>query len=102
MKPDNYNPMAREAFAKSLIDIGVTIFKGIILLFTVVPLVLIFKSVFDGAATNVSFLDVYISLSPVTRIVFLVLLGVSGVAGHLFRKEGLRHLHEIENVDHRT
>ena len=102
MKPDNYNPMAREAFAKSLIDIGVAIFKGIILLFTVVPLALIFKSVFDGTASSVSFLDVYISLSPTTRVIFLVLLASSGVAGHLFRKEGLRHLHEIENVDHKT
>jgi hypothetical protein len=32
MNPNNYNPKAREAFAKSLIDIGVAIFKGIVLL----------------------------------------------------------------------
>ena len=54
MKPEEYNGKAREAFAKSLIDIGVAIFKGIILLVTVVPITVLAKSAFDSKGNPVS------------------------------------------------
>lgn len=44
MKPEEYNPKAREAFGKSLIDVGVGIFKGVVLLFTVAPMTLLIKN----------------------------------------------------------
>lgn len=49
MKPNEYNPKAREAFGKSLIDIGVAIFKGIMLLFTLAPLSFLLKGALDGS-----------------------------------------------------
>lgn len=96
MKPNQYNPKAREAFAKSLIDIGVAIFKSIMLLFTVVPLAAIFKSAFDGKATSISLFKIMGSLTSTTQWIILVLLCVAFLLGHYLRKEGLRHLHDIE------
>lgn len=95
VKPEDYNPVAREAFGRSLIDIGVSIFKGVVLLLTVVPLAAIFKSAFDRGE-EVSFLAIVNNLSPGTQWLFIGLLGVAFVSGYVFRKEGLRHLHELE------
>lgn len=44
MKINDYNPKAREAFGKTLVDLGSAIHKSIVLLITVVPITIIFKS----------------------------------------------------------
>lgn len=97
MKPEKLNPKAREAFAKTLIDVGVSVFKGIILLLTVIPIAAIFKSAFDGVSIEVSLIKIIGSMTISTYITLLALLITAFFIGHLFRKEGLRHLHEIEN-----
>jgi len=97
MKPEEYNPKAREAFGKSLIDVGVGIFKGIMLLFTIAPMTFLLKGAFDGTGKNASFADIWNFMRSPSYFVFLVLLVVAFVFGHYFRKEGLRHIHEIEN-----
>jgi hypothetical protein len=97
MKSDDLNPKAREAFARTLIDVGVSVFKGIILLLTVIPIAAIFKSAFDGVSIEVSLIRIMGSMTSGTYITLLVLLIAAFFIGHLFRKEGLRHLHEIEN-----
>lgn len=96
MKPDQYNPKAREAFARSLIDIGAAVFKGIILLVTVVPLTAILKSALDGPGSEVSLFEIIGSLSTKTQVAIFGMMSVGLFVGHVFRKEGLRHLHEIE------
>ena len=96
MKPDEYNPKAREAFGKSLIDIGVTIFKGVILLLTVVPITVIAKSVFEGTGRYISVFEILGSISNVTLLSLMVLILFAFFAGHYLRKEGLRHIHELE------
>jgi hypothetical protein len=98
MKPEDYNPKAREAFGKSLIDIGVAIFKGIILLFTVVPLAAILQIAINGNKKPVSLFDMLSSLSPATQWTFVGFLALAFIAGFVFRREGLRHIHELENV----
>lgn len=97
LKPDSYNPKAREAFAKSLIDIGVSIFKGIMLLFTVVPLAAVLKSALDENDSATSIFSIINSLTIATQALILGLIVIGFVAAHFFRKEGLRHLHEIES-----
>lgn len=97
MKPEKLNPKAREAFAKTLIDVGVSVFKGIILLLTVIPIAAIFKSAFDGVSIEISLIKIIGSMTISTYITLLALLIIAFFIGHLFRKEGLRHLHEIEN-----
>ena len=97
MKPEDYNPKAREAFAKSLIDIGAAIFKSLMLLITVVPVSLVVKAALDGKDLNVSFLGMWQSFSNGTALAIgsFILIGI--LVGYYFRKEGLRHLHELEN-----
>lgn len=95
MKPEQYNPRAKEAFAKSLIDIGVTVFKSIILLITVVPLAALIKGTIGGAK-EISVFQILGSLSHTTLSAISVLLAVGFFVGHYLRKEGLRHLHELE------
>jgi hypothetical protein len=97
MKPEQYNPKAREAFGKSLIDIGVGIFKGIMLLFTVAPMTFLLKSAMDGTSKSVSMYELFAFMSSDSYIAFLALLAVAFFVGHYFRKEGLRHINEIEN-----
>ena len=97
MKPEKLNPKAREAFAKTLIDVGVSVFKGIILLLTVIPIAAIFKSAFDGVSIEISLIKIIGSMTISTYITLLALLIIAFFIGNLFRKEGLRHLHEIEN-----
>lgn len=97
MKPEKLNPKAREAFAKTLIEVGVSIFKAIILLVTVAPISLILKGAFDGEASNISFLEIAASISDGAKITLLVMLSIAFILGHFFRREGLRHLHELEN-----
>lgn len=97
MKPEEYNPKAREAFGNSLITIGVAIFKGIILLVTVVPLTAILKSVFDGSGDAISLFDQLATLSVGTKVLISGLLIGAFCMGHYFRKAGLKHLHEMES-----
>ena len=97
MKPEEYNPKAREAFGKSLIDIGVGIFKGIMLLFTIAPLTFMLKGAADGSSKGISLVDLFSFMSTPTYLAFLSVLAGAFVLGHYFRKEGLRHIHEIEN-----
>jgi hypothetical protein len=97
MKPEQYKKKAREAFAKSLIEIGVAVFKGIILLITVVPLTAVLKGAFDGTENEVSLPQIIGTLSFETKAAILVLMAGGFYVGHFLRKEGLRHLHEIED-----
>lgn len=98
MKPEEYNPKAREAFGKSLIDIGVGIFKGIMLLFTVAPLTFMLNGAVDGSNKGISLVDLLSFMSTPTYLAFLGVLAGAFLFGHYFRKEGLRHIHEIENL----
>ena len=97
LKPEEYNPKAREAFGKSLIDIGVGIFKGIMLLFTVAPLTFMLKEAADRSSNGISLFDLFSFMSTPAYLVFLVLLAGAFFLGDYFRREGLRHIHEIEN-----
>ncbi|MCL2831520.1 MAG: hypothetical protein FWD77_12420 [Betaproteobacteria bacterium] len=97
MKPHEYNPKAREAFGKSLIDIGVGIYKGIMILFTVAPLTFLLKGALDGTNKNIYMTELVKFIVSPMYFVFLVFLVGAFLLGHYFRKEGLRHIHEIEN-----
>jgi ABC-type microcin C transport system permease subunit YejB len=102
MNPNNYNPKAREAFGKSLIDIGVGIYKAIMLLFTIGPLTYIVASISEGKKIDTPISDMYSLMSGSTYILFMVILIISFFAGHYFRKEGLRHIHESENINNNS
>ena len=97
MKPEQYNPKAREAFGKSLIDIGVAIFKGIFILFTVAPLTFILKGVADGTNKQISLSQLFGFMASTTYGFFLGVLVAALFLAMYFRKEGLRHIHEMEN-----
>lgn len=97
MKPEEYNPKAREAFGQLLIDIGVSIFKAIMLFMTVVPLAALAKGVFLPHEQNVSVWEALVSISPGTQALIFALLIGSFWLGYYFWKEGLRHIHELEN-----
>jgi hypothetical protein len=97
MKLDEYNPKAREAFGKTLVDIGVSIFKGIILLFTVIPVSLILKGALENGSKQISVLQIFKSMSGDTYLLLILFLGVSFFLGGKLRELGLRHIHESEN-----
>lgn len=97
MKPEQLNPKAREAFGKSLIDIGVSVFKGIIALITIIPITTILKGALESNVTNVSLFGVFQTMTNATYIGLILFIFLAAYIGHAFRKEGLRHIHEIEN-----
>ncbi|OYD21015.1 hypothetical protein [Oceanimonas baumannii] len=97
MKVEDYNPKAREVFGKTLIDISVAIFKGLMLLVTIVPLGFIAKATVEKGDDPLSFIEFVGSMSRDTYFMFSGLLIISFVLGHCLRKEGLKHIHESEN-----
>ena len=96
MKVCEYNAKAREAFGKSLVDIGVAIYKGLIVLFTVVPITVILKASLENETQNISIFTPFERMSSATYFTLIVFLITAFVAGHLFRSEGLKHIHESE------
>lgn len=96
MKPDELNPKAREAFGKSLIDIGVAIFKSLMLLCTVFPLAAFLKAIFSSPDASVSLLEILSRISLITYLLIIAFFCMAFLLGHYFRKEGIRHLHELE------
>ncbi len=98
MKPENYNPKARQKFGETLVEIGVAIFKGIMLLFTIAPLTFMLSNVSPKGQIETSVSDLFKFMTSTTYLLFLVLLSFAFFAGHYFRNEGLRHIHESENI----
>ncbi len=96
MKPENLNPKAREAFAKSLIDTGVAMFKALMLLITVVPIAALFKAASTSLGKSVSFIEILAPLSGVTGFLIMLFMVLSFGFGGWLRQEGIRHIHEIE------
>ncbi|MDY0251370.1 MAG: hypothetical protein RBR45_15190 [Pseudomonas sp.] len=96
MKIEDLNPKARETFARSLVDIGVSIFRGLMIIITVTPVAAILKVVFDGEAEKFSILRFFASFTWDTYLAFILLLVIGFFVGDIFRKEGIRLLHEME------
>jgi len=98
MKVSQLNPKAREAFGKSLIDIGVGVFKGIMLLITIAPMTFLLKGGLDGADTAASFSELWRFMRSPMYFAFLALLAFAFFIGDWFRREGLRYIHETEST----
>ena len=101
MKVEEYNSEARKAFGKTLIDIGTAIHKAIILLMTVVPITIIFKSLVDENYLKKPILDLVCSIMCDHFFLYLFLLLWSSIAmkiGENFRNAGLKHIHEAEEM----
>jgi len=96
VKWEEYNPKAKEALGKIFIDIGVAIFKGIILLFTVVPVTVILKSVLDKEDKPFSLLSAVASMTFGTYILLVFFVVFSMMAGAHMRDKGLKYIHEAE------
>ena len=97
LKPDQFNPIAREAFGKTLIDLGLSLFRALTLLFTVVPLALLMKGAFDGTGRAVTGAELIALIDGPMFYVVLTLVSAATIGGLYFQSEGLRHLHEIED-----
>jgi hypothetical protein len=100
MRPDQYNPKAREAFGKSLINIGDNIFKSLMLLFTIAPLTFILK-VAAERNQQISLGELFVFLSPESYLAFLTLMTIAFLLALYFRKEGLGHLHALEDPSYK-
>ena len=96
MKPEELSPKAREAFGKSLVDIGVAIFKSLMLLITVVPLAALLKASLNTDSSPVSIFKLLSSISMGTYFVVIALMCLGFWIGLVFRREGIRHIHEVE------
>jgi hypothetical protein len=90
------NPKAREAFGKSLIDSGLAIFKGLMLLLTVVPLLALLKSVFSTPTSTISLSSFVVSLSWPAGALVLIFFAASFLFAAWLQQEGLRHIHVSE------
>jgi len=101
MKIEEYNAEARKAFGKTFIDIGTAIHKAIILLITVVPITIIFKSLINENYLKKSILDLVCSIMCDHFFLYSFLLIWSAIAmkiGENFRDAGLKHIHEAEEM----
>ena len=99
MKLKDMNSKAREAFAKSQIDIGVAIFKSIMLLVTTVPIALFIQGGFasEKSTDPISVVKVIQSFSTESQILIGLLFCFALFAGHNLRSTGIKILNEIED-----
>jgi len=97
MKIKELNNLAKEAFARSLIDVGVAIFKSLIITLMVLPATLIVKATIENNSSKISIIDIFQSMSGLTYTLFLALLFIAFTAGYYLRKEGIMLLNTIEN-----
>jgi len=95
-KQSDLNPKAREAFAKSSIDIGVGIFKALMLVIFILPVTLIAKAVFDGSSEVISVSEIFDSISSGVWFLFWFLVIVAILASAYYRDNGIKILHEME------
>lgn len=95
IKPEDLNPKAKEAFAKSLIDNGVAIFKAILLTILILPITLIIKTE-TSQSSSISVIEVLGSMSSATFILLLSLISVGFVSATYLRSAGVKLLHEME------
>ncbi|WP_444907768.1 hypothetical protein [Microbulbifer sp. SSSA008] len=98
MKPSELNKEARIAFGKTLIDISIAVFKGIILLFTVIPITIILNNTLSSSEEKLDILRFFTSMNQETHLALLVFILISFWVGHSFRRAGLKHIHEA-NVE---
>lgn len=94
MKPELYEPIAQEAFGRSLLDISDSLIKGAILLFTLAPATYIVQSAFQRPSATPSFSELlqFFYSWPYMAFVFFLLTTIL-LAGK-FRHIGLRHINE--------
>ncbi len=96
MKLKELSPKAREAYGHSMIDAGMAIFKALILLVTVVPISVIFKSLTDNKDTQVTLVTAIERMSPGEYFMLMSFFFLSLTLGCIFRRRGLLHIHEAE------
>jgi hypothetical protein len=97
MEPKNYNPKAKEAFGKNLINLGSGLFKSVYLVIMVVPIYYIVQNSLKGNKV-LSLFDVLEGMSQNIFVQLLVLMIASFLFGLWLRAEGLYLIHDIENV----
>lgn len=104
MKADKYNPKATEAYAKSLIDFGMAILKGVYLVILVLPISGIFNIFLKPQNSNerVSIIDSLDFISTQDYWVLLVILSLAIIVGLNSRRNGIRLLHKLENLKPKT
>ncbi len=96
MKIGELNPKAQEAFAKCQIDLGLALFKGAMLTVFVLPITLILKSKIDGAQDSISPATLFSVFDLSTYLTLVTLWIVVILLGNMFRKQGVRIIHDIE------
>lgn len=99
MKIKEYTPKARAAFGQTLVEIGQSIFKGIILLLTIFPLSYIIRTTLEKSEEPLSFFTMVDSMTNGSKVLFLLLLIISFILGDFFRSQGLKHIHQSEILE---
>jgi len=100
VKFDDLNNKGKEAFANSLIEVGVSLFKGVMITIFVLPITLIIKSGIDGKSSSITPQQILSILDGTTYLTLLSFLVGAILIGLYFRHEGLRLLNKIE--EHET
>ena len=90
------NPKAREALAKSSIDVGVAIFKSVMLVICVLPITLIVKDVIEGDKSAFKLNDILTFIASPKYFILAGLLLLSMLLGLYLRGAGLKILHDME------
>lgn len=102
MKLSELNSKGKEAFGKSLIDVSTAIFKAMILLFTVVPLVFIVQNLIENKESQTSIKEAFNNMSESTFWLIIFFYGISFFAAHLLRNSGLKQIHEAGELDKKS
>ena len=106
MKPNKYNPKAREAHARSLIDFGSTILKSSFIVLLVLPITAIVNAIFQNNSekknADFSLTDALSSVPEGTSFALLLFVTLALVLGLSLLFHGFKLLHDMESeyVEH--
>jgi hypothetical protein len=91
-KIKDYNPKAKEAFGKSLVDISVSIYKNLILLILITPIIRLTTNVVNKGTIIVHFINIESSTLYLIGLMFLI----AALIAEWVRSTGLKYINEAE------
>jgi uncharacterized protein YvpB len=91
-KVKNYNPKAKEAFGKSLVDISVSIYKNLIILILITPITFLTTNIFKNTTIILPFINMESNSIYLIGLIFLIAILIA----EWIRNTGLYYINEVE------
>ncbi len=91
-KIENYNPKAKQAFGQSLVDIGNTIYKNLITIILISPIMWILDTTFNNSQISLNNINTNSNIMYIASFLYIVAI----FTAEIFRNKGLYYINQAE------